>query len=576
MSWKRIETMGRSLDLDEGVKARIADPFWMMGRQWQVGEFRGDDASQPVSAEMEVETLPVQTLRNGTGGEVQRIWDPKAGHVGPPLEARIETVAPGGNGFSGTYRSAQIGRELADILRAAGQDDLADELARHFPFDALPEPLAGSGRARAAMRLMRNRAINGQAALLDRDGLLDRHIGQMDDATQADNLGKKVKAWRARHSTPDPAWSSERLEYGCSIAARSAEQEIVLSAKEHPGGPLDWYQFDYGTGSHGLKKRDAHGKTTPFFALPTPVSYSGMPAARWWEIEDHRVHMGDIQAGPTDFARLMVAEFATSYSDDWFVVPLRVPRGTISRVKKVTVHDNFAQDPISIQPVAVLDALELVSSGSNADRAFRLFELSGDPGPAAQVAPWLLIAPTLASSMEGPALERVVLARDEGANLAWAIERTVEGPMGRAFDRGTEWFARPEAQIVPRKVAGKMIYEDQTWGYRLASEMPPPWWIPFLPERIDEDGSMRLRRGRMHQWDDMDGAATGCQGGLLGTPGRPFYIEEEEVPRSGVTLSRNWQVARGADGGLYLWMQNTKRPGRGERSSGLRWDILEE
>lgn len=50
--WERIEASSRDDELDSGVEARIADPLWMLARQWQVGEFRGDDAASPVATRL--------------------------------------------------------------------------------------------------------------------------------------------------------------------------------------------------------------------------------------------------------------------------------------------------------------------------------------------------------------------------------------------------------------------------------------------------------------------------------------------------------------------------------------------
>ena len=35
-----------------------------------------------------------------------------------------------------------------------------------------------------------------------------------------------------------------------------------------------------------------------------------------------------------------------------------------------------------------------------------------------------------------------------------------------------------------------------------------------------------------------------------------------------------WQLARGADGKPHVWMARRKRPGRGERRSGLGYDVM--
>ncbi len=56
-------------------------------------------------------------------------------------------------------------------------------------------------------------------------------------------------------------------------------------------------------------------------------------------------------------------------------------------------------------------------------------------------------------------------------------------------------------------------------------------------------------------------------------PDETLFIEEEEVPRIGATLKRKFQYARSADGRTWLWIGRSKTAGRGEASSGLRFDV---
>ena len=46
-TWQRLEPLPSSDDLDSGLRAEIADPLWLLARQRQFGEFRGDDAGSP-------------------------------------------------------------------------------------------------------------------------------------------------------------------------------------------------------------------------------------------------------------------------------------------------------------------------------------------------------------------------------------------------------------------------------------------------------------------------------------------------------------------------------------------------
>lgn len=67
--------------------------------------------------------------------------------------------------------------------------------------------------------------------------------------------------------------------------------------------------------------------------------------------------------------------------------------------------------------------------------------------------------------------------------------------------------------------------------------------------------------------------------GASSTPASPLPpcdLFAEEVPREDVTLTRARQYACAADGRGLLWTTCRARPGRGEYSSGLRFDHLEE
>jgi hypothetical protein len=49
-------------------------------------------------------------------------------------------------------------------------------------------------------------------------------------------------------------------------------------------------------------------------------------------------------------------------------------------------------------------------------------------------------------------------------------------------------------------------------------------------------------------------------------------VWQEEVPREGARVMRRNRMARGTDGRLYAWGARRAETGRGEGSSGLRYD----
>src|SRR6185436_18064657 len=61
-SWTRLEPRCRDADMQRTVNARIFDPLWMLTRQWQVGEYRGEDAGTPISARVRAESAQLSRI----------------------------------------------------------------------------------------------------------------------------------------------------------------------------------------------------------------------------------------------------------------------------------------------------------------------------------------------------------------------------------------------------------------------------------------------------------------------------------------------------------------------------------
>jgi hypothetical protein len=107
----------------------------------------------------------------------------------------------------------------------------------------------------------------------------------------------------------------------------------------------------------------------------------------------------------------------------------------------------------------------------------------------------------------------------------------------------------------------------------VASEVPDHWF-PLVPEQLADQESVRLRLVPLSRL--VGGEPTGLEPlGTLLPPGGS-WLHEEEVPRSGIQVTRTWQHARWHDGSRHLWQARRKRTGRGEGSSGLRYDRVED
>src|SRR6187431_2063769 len=54
--WNRLEGRPRADKFDRALRAEVRDALWMLTRQWQMGEFQGDDAGSPVLAKIRMDT----------------------------------------------------------------------------------------------------------------------------------------------------------------------------------------------------------------------------------------------------------------------------------------------------------------------------------------------------------------------------------------------------------------------------------------------------------------------------------------------------------------------------------------
>src|SRR5688572_11301010 len=81
--WNRLEGRPRKDDFDRALKAEVRDALWMLTKQWQLGEFQGDDAGWPVFAKIHMHTSELTKYKPATGGVLPFDQD-------TPLEATVE------------------------------------------------------------------------------------------------------------------------------------------------------------------------------------------------------------------------------------------------------------------------------------------------------------------------------------------------------------------------------------------------------------------------------------------------------------------------------------------------------
>jgi hypothetical protein len=538
--WNRIEPRARSEDMRAGLEARVHDPLWFLTRQWQMGEFAGRDAGSPVS----VTVTSTATIfdRYTTGSEPTRPYDGKI-----PLEALVEREKVRPQQAAGDlWQAMEAGLHFFRMLDGANLSRLRSAYLPQYALspgaDASLQPIAPvvAGRVIDGVKLHADlvhagNALPAQPVLSDAD---------------RQSVLPVARAWRTWYESlfSEPAgadsWSPIRMEYGFALGSTGGTTQCV--AREYDGGSADWYTFDRAPAQAAVQPSQHRPVTRS--AMASPVTFRGMPARRFWEMEDSAVDIGALSAAAEDIGRLLLREFALIYGNDWFQIPLAVPVGSEVTINSLTVADTFG----------VMSTIPHYIDVDGPAGRWRMYALAAATADAAGASARLLVVtPGVVAPNNGAAIEDVLVLRDEAANVVWGIERTVVGATGLPIDRALAWKTAAPAPTPPAGGA--------TLRYRLGSTVPD-YWIPFLPVAVGT-GPLQMRRGKMPT------AAVGPKGRLLGYPGLTIFLEE--LPREGVRVQRRYRSARGPDGSTYVWVGRLRSTGTGEGRSGLRFDYLE-
>jgi hypothetical protein len=75
--------------MEAGLEMRVHDPAWMLARQWQFGEFQGEDTGSPVWAEVRGTAKPVALYLPGPL-DGHRLEDVQEFSANTPLEYLVE------------------------------------------------------------------------------------------------------------------------------------------------------------------------------------------------------------------------------------------------------------------------------------------------------------------------------------------------------------------------------------------------------------------------------------------------------------------------------------------------------
>ena len=256
-------------DIEEGLRARVADPVWFLARQWQLGEQRGEDASSPVAVDVTATHIPIS-------------YDARRPDLDPavvPAEALLEAEP---DDWWTIGRRVRLGRAAAALLGAAERT--------LYTFGALPPPY--------------------DQLTAEVDGLAVFSAGVL--------AGHEIWA-EVPIPLPD-RWSSTELTYSATFEA----QGTALRAPAHDGGDVDWFTVD---GAAGQNAGNGQGAAPPVrrLVVPSRLDYPGAPNPRWWQLEDRAVDIGGFAPDRSHLATMLLIDVAMAHSDDWFSIHVPPP-----------------------------------------------------------------------------------------------------------------------------------------------------------------------------------------------------------------------------------------------------------
>lgn len=560
--WNRLEPRPRTGSLTRALAAQVRDPLWMLARQWQFGEYRGEDAASPAFVSTHAEAAPVLAWRAGAGADPPRPYDRLAG----PLEPAVEREPPAPD----LALAVELGQTFAELLDDAGLGVHLDAYRIWYRIERPAEAVLAGMLDQDLARFLRVAAERSLDGVRLYDDIVRFAPAQPPEPAVPAAVLPVLQAFRAWIETTlgapgtaaPEAWRADRLEYAVEVVATVPGQGNATLAA-HPGrtGSFDWYSFDLGGAAPEGSPAPAPIASTSVSILPAPVRFKGMPNKRWWHFEQGGTDFGDVQADRRDIAKLVVIDFMLVHGNDWFVIPFALETGTACRVTSLTVRDVFG----GVTTVARADAG--ARPGTDRWSMFSTSRVDSD-----ELADVFLLPPSAGElSLDGEPLEQVRFLRDETANMVWALEATVENGVGapwRAHERDQLRRGRAPAPHAPTPPDAPALV------YRIQSDVPEHW-IPFLPVAIDAARrQIALERGAMLRYPPAPAPPEAILpvGRVLDPGVTPYVIREEEVPREGVSVDRLMRRARWIDGSAHLWCARRATIGRGEGQSGLRFD----
>ncbi len=606
-SWNRLEPRPRAAEFDKALEFGVYDALWMLTRQWQFGELKGEDAGSAIFSKICLQSTEISRFKTANGPVQQMMTD-------MPLEAVIEDIpvsllwkdklqaayyflncldrAAVSNNVVGYNRSAYR-KACRDAYKVPAISAIAENASRG-DIIAGSEQLADEELV-DVIQANSSRYFDGYALFLDGQQHLALAVTKIAKGNTANSNTLFIEqalntyvTWFAQtfnaqlQPTATSAWVPGQMEYQFACALPNAGgNNTLLTASEYSSGDLEWYSLDVdkNTNIPGLSGSSTAAENTRIqtvvqTVIPQPATFAGAPNARLWQFEDGTIDLGNIQADATDISKVIFTEYALLYNTDWMIAPMPVKSGTLSEIIGVLVTDVFGEQTF-VQPA--------LQGETGNWRAWGMYNLTvAGPSNSLPADTRLFLAPSTVKTLESAPIEEVHFVRDEMSNHVWAVEVQLPGQLGNSLD-GHAYTKNVQRMLdtydPPAPV--QSAPENALYQYKLGNTVPHNW-IPFVPVHLPGNKrQVQLQRASMplllkNTYSHIRPRTALLRYGLneMDEQQNPYFIHEEEVPRAGVKLQSTYQRTRWYNGKTINWYGISKSTGRGEGSSGLKYDQI--
>ena len=516
-SYVRLEPSELEIAREEGFACAVHDPLWFLCRQWQFGEFQGENASSPVLLQYTIESSPIETA---DGKDDLRVV---------PAEAILESEVDDW---------WTMGRRIRLGMIVSNQLDKASSEYEKILFKNPPPPYENFQGKPDGLLVWKKRVSLGLS-----DGQFGDQIPPLSES--------------------QPAWESSELVYQQASSNAFRTDRELLVVDRHLGGRLDWYSVR--SADHEVTPNNVQSKTfeTIQTVIPTVLEYPGSPNNRWWQFEHADVDISSTIPDDAHTSTALLTELIFSHADDWFLFPVQASTGHVVHLKRVWVVDSFGRSYVSDEQVLIngQPTGKVRWPGLSFPKDWKLFQVEDMDRQG------LVLWNVADLPLQSLPIERVQFGIDEKSNLLWALERIID-------HRDVECREGSKPDISPSDTRSETqdATKPRDYVYTPARGITS-YWHPYM---LSETRSRRLESARLADLNQVPVVPMPEPEAVVLKAGAGVHsISFSAIPSSGMEVERRWQLCRDGNGEPVLWIQKQRQVLRSPPARTLRFDLME-